>query len=156
MDNQAIIVLRNIFLALSMKYGTVQVKASWKPSAEGALREGVYPEKINQSRGNVTVNLESEYTNSNTQFQIEECASLKEARRVKDLPIDELIACRSNQDWKNSTVTFTFSFVHHHPAEQSIIVDEGKIDWNSIEPAPAGVAQQFHAIATSPKVLENH
>ena len=140
MDDQAIIALRNIFLAVSMKYGAVKVKASWKPSAEG----------------NITVNLESDYTNSDTQFQIENCASLKEARRVQDLPIDELIASRSTQDWKNSTVTFTFLFVHHHPAEQSIIVDEGKIDWNSIEPAPAGVAEQFHAIATSPKVLENH
>ena len=138
MDDQTIIALRNIFLAVSMKYGAVKLKASWKP----------------YEKGNVTVNLETDYTSSDTQSQIDGCASLKEARRVKDLPIDELIASRSSQDWKNSTVTFTFSFVHHNPQEQSIIVDEGKIDWNSIEPAPAGVAQQFYDIAMSPKILE--
>jgi hypothetical protein len=139
MEDQTKVILRNIFLAVSMKYGAVKVKASWKPSAEG----------------NITVNLETEYTNPDTQFQIEEYASLKEARRVQNLPIDELIASRSSQDWKYWTVTFTFSFTHHNPQEQSIIVDEGEIDWNSIEPAPAGVAEQFHAIAMSFKVLEN-
>jgi len=144
MDDKTIITLRNIFLALSMKYGAVKVKASWKPSAEG----------------NITVNLESEYTNPDTQFHIDECASLKEARRVwqktgrfKDLPIDELIASRSTQDWKNSTVTFTFTFVNHHQVNHEIIVDGGEIDWDSIEDKNAN---DFYAIATSPKVLENH
>ena len=128
-----------------MKFGAVKVKASWKPYEDG----------------NVTVNLETDYTKPDIQFQIDECASLKEARRVQNLPIDELIASSEftndhsyiNIDW-NSKVTFTFLFVYHHPAEQSIIVDKGKIDWNSIEPAPAGVAQQFYDIAMSPKVLE--
>lgn len=137
MDDQTIITLRNIFLAVSMKYGAVKVKASWKPYAEG----------------NVTVNLESEYTNPDTQFQIEKCASLKEARRVQNLPIDELIASRSTRDWKNSTVTFTFSWVHYHQVNHEIIVNQGKIDWDSIEDTNANL---FYVIATSPKVLENH
>lgn len=137
MDDQTIIALRNIFLAVSMKYRAVKVKASWKPYAEG----------------NVTVNLETDYTSSDTQSQIKECASLKEARRVKDLPIDELIASRSNQDWKNSTVTFTFLFVNYHQVNHEIIVDQGKIDWDSIEDRNAN---DFHTIAMSPKVLENH
>ena len=142
MDDQTIIVLRNIFLALSMKFGAVKAKASWKPYAEG----------------NVTVNLETDYTNPDIQFQIDECASLKEARFIKgilgeDLPIDELISSRSTQDWKNSTVTFTFTFVHHHQANHEIIVDQGKIDWDSIEDKNAN---DFYTIATSPKVLENH
>lgn len=136
MDDQTIIALRNIFLALSMKFGAVKVKASWKPCAEG----------------NVTVNLETDYTDLDTQFQIDECASLKEARRVKDLPIDELIASRSGQDWKNSTVTFSFTFVHHHQANHEIIVDQGKIDWDSIEDRNAN---DFYTIATSPLVLRN-
>ena len=143
MDDQTIIALRNIFLALSMKYGAVKVKASWKPSAEG----------------NITVNLETEYTNPDTQFQIEEYASLKEARRVQNLPIDELIASSEftnddsyiNFDW-NSTVTFTFSFVHHHQANHEIIVDQGKIDWDSIEDRNAN---DFYTIATSPLILKN-
>ena len=126
----------NIFLAVSMKYGSVK-----------CIMETFREE-------NVTVNLEADYTNSDTQFQIDKCASLKEARRVHDLPILDLLCSRSCPDWENSTVTFTFLFVYHHPAEQSIIVDKGKIDWNSIEPAPAGVAQQFYDIAMSPKVLE--
>ena len=138
MDYGTHVALINIFLAVSMKYGSVKVKASWKPYAEG----------------NVTINLESDYTDPDTQFQIDKCASLKEARRVDDLPILDLLCSRSCPDWENSTVTFTFSFVYHHPAEQSIIVDKGKIDWNSIEPAPAGVAQQFYDIAMSPKILE--
>ena len=136
MDDQTIIALRNIFLALSMKFGGVKVKASWKPSAEG----------------NITVNLESEYTSSDTQFQIDECASLKEARRVKDLPIDELIASRSSQDWKNSTITFTFTFVHHHQVNHEIIVYQGKIAWDCIEDRNAN---DFYTIATSPLVLRN-
>ena len=144
MEDQTKVILRNIFLGLSMKYGAVKVKASWKPSAEG----------------NVTVNIETDYTHSDTQFQIENCASLKEARRVQNLPIDELIASSEfknddlyiNFDW-NSTVTFTFSFVHNHQANHEIIVDQGKIDWDSIEDTNANL---FYVIATHPKVLENH
>lgn len=144
MEDQTKVILRNIFLGLSMNYGAVKVKASWKPSAGG----------------NMVVNLESDYTNPDTQFQIEDCASLKEARRVQNLPIDELIASSEftnddsyiNIDW-NSKVTITFSFVHHCQVNHQIILDQGKIDWDSIEDTNANL---FYVIATHPKVLENH
>lgn len=146
-----------------MKLGTIQVGVSWSYSGNKwkTTPKGKKPDPTLKLR----VGLEADFTNSDTQFQIENCASLKEARRVKDLPIDELINSRSYFDWKNSIVTFSFSVLDKDtdlpkPLKYHIVVDQGLIDWESVHTHNTrkwGTDKDlFHIIATSSKVLENH